>query len=684
MVGKNTKKAILIYPKFQGDTFWSFLRTLEKYVPRGEHGLPKRFMPPLGLMGLYNHLNKNYIKEGYYNEIVLVDRNVDPRPLEEVVARYDHVYMGGMIAQEEGFIEDASIIKEKFPEKTIIVGGTAVDETSELMRIADHLIENEAEMVIDELVEGIFNGTAKKYYKGVPAPPEKFFIPDYTSINLDNYVNIGIQLSRGCPEDCEFCDITARFGRIPRLTPWEHIETVIKQLYDLDAKMSLFIVDDNFIGNPRLAIETLKKFYRLEEELGYHFPKYTELTMRVGEDSSMMSELRKWLRKTNLNMYFVGVESNNIEALIETGKVQNLRGEESMTDKLMDISKKTGATITSGMILGFDNDTLDSVDPFIEFINSTHIPATMVGLLNALPYTKLWERLEKGGRLSEKSAGNNSDGRINFIPMEMSAKEAEEAYVRILKGIYNRKSFFGRVMKELSVFDPEYTHDVRPKEETLYIAKKLLTDWKHTPTFLWHALRAHKIAKKRFGFMSPKYMYSMGTYFTHCAKYIHYKGQTKHLERELKQRKYEPWQLYSWKDIQKAKIASIDVIEDEMKEPSIFEKVKMTLENGYEFVGTRLDALKHFVEPHLKERMEKLKDIKVPSLKNFIDTEVKAYLDAHFKRPKILGKTDFSKVEKHLREGYKKEPGYFSKMRTLYRNAVRSIRLKEAHSKQGS
>jgi len=681
MPKKLFKKAVLIYPKFQDNTFWSFIRTLKRYLPMGEHGLPKRFMPPLGLMGLYNHLNKNYMKEGFYDELVLVDRNVDPTPLEDIVAKFDHVYMGGMITQEKSLIEDTNIIKKKFPEKIMVIGGTAIDKNSPLMEMAHHLIEGEAEVIIDGLVKGIFNGTAKKYNKGIPAPPEKFFIPDYSSINLKNYINTGIQLSRGCPEDCEFCDITARFGRVPRLTPGSHIETIFKQLDELNAKISIFFVDDNYIGNPTQNIKILKMIDKLEEKIGHRLPKYTELTMRIGEDTPIMEEMREWLRKTNVNMYFIGVESSNIESLIETGKVQNLKGKNSLREQLFDISKKTGATITIGMIAGFDSDTEQSIITQADFINSLHTPVVMFGNMIALPHTKLYERLKKEGRLVERSKGNNTGGEVNFIPKQISAKNLEKVSVKVLKKIYTRKAFFGRVMNELSVFNPKYTDDIRPKEETMYIAKKLLTDWRYTPTFLFHALPAHIISQKRFGFMSPKYLYAMGTYFTHCAKFIHFKGQTEYLEREQKHRTYEPWQLYSWEEIQKSKIASIDVLEDSIKSPSLYEKVKMTLDNGYELVGTRIEALKHFVEPHLKEGLYKLKDIKVPSLKNFIDTEMDIYHKINSKRPEILENIDFKKTEKQLREILKNKKDYLAKMNNLFKSTMKSMTLKKAYSK---
>ena len=142
--GKIANRAILIYPKFFTKTFWSFEQTLAKYIPKNEFGLPKSSLPPLGLMGLFNHLKP------YYNSLELVDRNVNPKPLEELIKGADHVYIGGMIAQEKGFLEDARTVKDAG--KVLIAGGTIVNENSPLMNIADHLVENEAEMVIDDLL----------------------------------------------------------------------------------------------------------------------------------------------------------------------------------------------------------------------------------------------------------------------------------------------------------------------------------------------------------------------------------------------------------------------------------------------------------------------------------------------------------------------------------------------------
>ena len=574
MVDKIARKAVLLYPRFYGDTFWSFHRSFARYVPRGEFGLPKRTLPPLGLMGLYRHLKP------YYEEVVLIDRNIDPRPLDEHIKDADHVYIGGMLAQEQGFLEDARAVKKA--NKVLIAGGTIVDEHSPLMEIADHLVENEAEMVIDALLKGLADGTAEKFYRGTLSPPDRFFRPDFSSINMNNYAGMAIQISRGCPGNCEFCDIITRFGRTPRVAPWEHTESSLREMYKLGWKSQIFIVDDNFIGNPKRTIEVLKNIYQLEGKLGYHFPKYTELTMSLSDELPLMKELREWLRKTNFTMQFIGVETNNPASLKETGKHQNLRGNRSIAEKLSFISEETGASIMMGIIHGFDSDNTASVDSLIDFINSTHSPVVMVGLLTALPNTALWNRLKKEGRLMEKSSGNNSDGTINFTPYNFSAKQAEQDYVKIMKGIYNREAYFKRVVKELSVIDPIFPENAMPAKEAVYSAFRILTQ-KNAATFWRHLPWAHRIAKERFGFNTPKYRYLIGRYLAHCAKFTHFDEQTSFLEKQIHSRTYQPWELYSWKELQESQITSIDVLEpvENPPSPSIQDKIRMRLANGY-------------------------------------------------------------------------------------------------------
>lgn len=540
MINKIAYKAILIYPKFDThNTFWSYATSLKMYAPLNEFDLPKRLLPPLGLMGLFNYLKP------YYEELCLIDRNVDPSSLQDLVGNVDHVFMGGMLAQEQNMIKDAIEIQKMG--KTLIVGGTVVTPDSALVDLANHLVENESETIMDELIEGLGDERAKHYYRGGVSLPEHFFQPDFQSINMQNYVHMAVQTSRGCPECCEFCDIPSRFGKAYRVTPWEHTEQSFRQIKELGWTGQVFIVDDNFIGNPRKALKILKNLYKIGEKIGYHHPKYTELTLRLADDSPIMEELRHWFHKTNFINGFYGVETPNEASLLETKKHQNLRGRKTLVEKLNFISEQTGGGVMIGMIYGFDHDTSQSVDEFIDFVNASNAPIVMAGLLNALPCTPLMNRMLEQGRYKQSSSGNNSDGIINFIPYNFSVQQAEQNYLKILKGIYHSKAYFKRVMRHLEQIDPcLQSNGQKGKESVTYVVKILS---RHHALIYWRYLpKALAIAKRRCGFNTPGYMAILAEFFSLCGQYTHFVSQIKAQQNNIFERKYVDWQQVSWRE----------------------------------------------------------------------------------------------------------------------------------------
>jgi len=492
-------------------------------------------------MGLFNHLKP------YYEELILIDKNIDPRPIDQFISDADHIYMGGMLAQQQGLINLARQVKNAG--KVLIVGGTAITPDSPLMEIADHLVENEAEGIIDELLEGLMNGVAKKYYKGGFKFSEQFFQPDYSSINIQNYVHMAVQISRGCPEKCEFCDIPYRFGKAFRVTPWEKTAASFRQMKQLGWKGQVFVVDDNFIANPRKALDVLKNLYKIGEDINYHHPKYTELTLRLADQTPIMKDLRLWFRKANFINGFYGVETPNKASLLETEKFQNLRGEKSLVEKLQFISEQTGAGIMMGMIYGFDHDTNDSVQEFIDFVNATNAPIVMAGLLNALPCTRLMERMEKAERMIQTSSGNNSDGIINFIPYNFSVQQAEQNYLRILEGIYEPKVYFDRVMRHLELIDPNLQSKYREGNKKLTQLIKILSR-KHAKIFWQHLPKAMTIAKRRCGFNTPGYMAILAEYFSLCGQYTHFCSQINVQKDQIAHRTYSQKQQISWREQQ--------------------------------------------------------------------------------------------------------------------------------------
>ncbi|MEO1898619.1 MAG: DUF4070 domain-containing protein, partial [Methylococcales bacterium] len=510
-------------------------------APLGEFGLPKRLLPPLGLMGLFNHLKP------YYDEICLIDKNVNPGSLVDLVGDAEHVFIGGMQAQEQSLLKLAVALKKM--DKLVIVGGTAITPQSPLMAIADHLLENEAEGIIDDFLQALRQGIAKKYYKGGFVDPEHFFQPDYASINMQNYVHMAVQISRGCPESCEFCDIPARFGQAYRVTPWQKTEHSFRQMKTLGWTGQVFVVDDNFIANPRKALEVLKNLYKIGENIGYHHPKYTELTLRLADDSPLMAELRRWFHQCNFINGFYGVETPNKASLLETKKRQNLRGELSLLEKLNIISKQTGAGVMMGMIYGFDHDTDDSIQEFIDFVNASNAPIVMAGLLNALPYTGLMTRMENAGRLIKASSGNNSDGIINFIPYHFSVQQAEQNYLSILDGIYHPKAYFKRVIRHLELIDPDLQSQYRAGNDKLIYLLKILTR-KNALSFWRYLPRAIAIAQRRCGLNTPGFAALLAEYFSLCAQYTHFNHQVHAQRQQISARNYEKWQQFSWKQLE--------------------------------------------------------------------------------------------------------------------------------------
>jgi radical SAM superfamily enzyme YgiQ (UPF0313 family) len=553
MIEKIGHKAVLIYPEFDTqDTFWSYAKSLKIYAPPGEFGLPKRLLPPLGLMGLFNHLKP------YYEQLTLIDKNIDPRPLQELLKGADHVFMGGMLAQEKSLLKHAVEIKKMA--KVLIVGGTAITPESLLINLADHLVENEAEGVIDELLEGLRTGNARKYYKGGFNASEQFFQPDYAAINMQNYVHMAVQISRGCPESCEFCDIPSRFGKAYRVTPWENTAESFRQMKDLGWSGQVFVVDDNFIGNPRKALEVLKNLYKIGENIGYHHPKYTELTLRLADESPIMAELRQWFRKTNFINGFYGVETPNKASLLETRKKQNLRGEKTLLEKLRFISEQTGGGVMMGMIYGFDHDTTESVEEFIDFVNASNAPIVMVGLLNALPCTDLMDRLQKQNRVIQASSGNNSDGIINFIPYHFSVRQAEYNYLQIIDGIYQPQAYFNRVMRHLELIDPESQNNdrvLKNNDSVSYLVKILFR--KHALIYWRYLPKALAIAKRRCGFNSPGYMTLLAEYFSLCGQYTHFSDQIKVQRKNIGKRVYLRQQRISWWEMESSHIEVMKV-----------------------------------------------------------------------------------------------------------------------------
>src|SRR5213082_846203 len=385
----NRMNALLIYPEFP-DTFWSFRHAL-KFIGK------KSAFPPLGLLTISSMLPKSWNRR-------LVDMNV--RPLATADLEWaDVVFASAMYVQKESLRQVIRLCKVEG--KTVVMGGPYASMGLNDAIEADHVFVGEVETTFPGFLEDFERGEAKAVYQAAERPPLCLTpIPDFGLAELSQYSDMSVQYSRGCPFNCEFCDIIEIYGRVPRTKSNQQIVAEFDALRDLGWRGTVFIVDDNFIGNKKNVRKLLPELAEWQKENGYPFSLITESSVNLADDEPLLDNMRD----AGFRRVFLGIETPVEESLKEAQKSQN-RG------NLLDSVKKIqsyGMEVMAGFIVGFDNDPADIFERQIDFIRKSAIPLAMVGLLNALPETQLWRRLEREGRLLGEATGNNTVCPFNF------------------------------------------------------------------------------------------------------------------------------------------------------------------------------------------------------------------------------------------------------------------------------
>ncbi|MFC1704923.1 B12-binding domain-containing radical SAM protein [Nanoarchaeota archaeon] len=355
---------LLVYPKYP-DTFWSFKHILGFFSR-------KAAFPPLGLLTVASMLPSEWNKR-------LVDINV--RGLtDEDLAWADVVFVSAMIVQMES--AQKVISQAKAQGKKVVVGGPVFTTHPDAFEGIDHFVLNESEVTLPLFLEDFKRGEAKYKYTSSERPDiTKTPVPMWSLIDFKNYVTMSLQYSRGCPFNCEFCDIVVMNGRIPRTKTADQFINEIRSLYDAGWRGSLFIVDDNFIGNKRiLKEEILPRLIDWQKKHKYPFALLTEASTNLADDQELMS----MMSAANFNKVFVGIESPNPDSLEECGKIQN--SSRDLVGAVRAIQRH-GMQVMGGFIVGFDSDTESVFDSQIKFIQKTGVVTAMVGLLNAIPGT---------------------------------------------------------------------------------------------------------------------------------------------------------------------------------------------------------------------------------------------------------------------------------------------------------
>jgi len=418
----------MVYPEYPA-TFWSF-----------KHALPfiskKVSLPPLGLLTVASLIPVEWEKK-------LVDLNAT-KLRDDDIEWADYVFVSGMVVQRDSAKE--VIRRAKSFGKFVVAGGPLFTNEYERFEGVDCFVLNEGEVTIPMFLKDLKNSEVKYIYKSDDKPDlSRTPVPDWSLINFEDYSSLSMQISRGCPHSCDFCDIIIMNGRVPRLKSPEQVIKEMDALYDNGWRGGVFIVDDNFIGNKIMAEKILKKVVEWMEAKKKPFTLFTEASINLADDEKLMG----LMQRANFDAVFIGIETPEEEGLVSCGKHQNQN--KNLLEKVK-IIQRNGIEVQAGFILGFDTDTPNTFDNMIKFIQKSGIVTAMVGLLHAIPETVLYKRLLKEKRILSTATGNNTDFSLNFIP-EMNLESLMAGYRKVLDTIFAPKFYYKRIITYLKEYN---------------------------------------------------------------------------------------------------------------------------------------------------------------------------------------------------------------------------------------
>jgi radical SAM superfamily enzyme YgiQ (UPF0313 family) len=471
-------KVLLVCPEFPV-TYWGFQNTLELMGKKAMHS-------PLSLVTVAALCPQEW-------QFKLVDMNVGPLT-DQHIQWADLVFVTGMAVLQRASLFQVLERCRRLKRRTVLGGPFASENTDVCAGQADVLVVGEAEVALPPFLHDLERGALRPIYQADRRPGlDTSPVPRYDLLRLGAYGVIDVQFSRGCPFNCEFCDIIELFGRLPRTKRPSQIVAEFEALRKLKYRGPVFLVDDNFIGNKKNVRLLLKELIPWQKEHGYPFALSTEATVNLADDPPLLADMRE----AGFTRVFVGIETPSAETLRETQKYQNTK-----RDLVACVHRIMGAglEVTAGFIVGFDNDREDVFDRQVEFIRRAAIPWAMVGTLEAIRGTQLWRRLESEGRLLGHISGDQF-GRPNF-QTRMPPDVLFRGYLRLLEAIYQPGAYYARVLDMIDRND-----EARPsfrREDGNYL------DWKPIRflrllwslgarayyrgafwRFLWQVLRRH-------------------------------------------------------------------------------------------------------------------------------------------------------------------------------------------------
>jgi radical SAM superfamily enzyme YgiQ (UPF0313 family) len=423
-------RILMVYPEFP-DTFWSFKHAL-KFINR------KINNPPLGLMTISAMLPKTWERR-------LVDTNIHPLTRADI-AWCDMVYISAMEVQRNAVVQIVEKVKKLG--KPIVAGGPLFTGSMEGFPQIDTFILNEGEITFPQYLSDLESGNPiKKVYETTDyADISQSPLPDLSILDIGEYDTMSVQLSRGCPFHCDFCNVTALLGHVPRLKTAQQIIAELDQLYAAGWRRNVFFVDDNFIGNKKFIKEEI-----LPALIEWHngkpgFRYITEASINLADDK----ELLDLMAEAGFVDVFIGIETPNEESLVECNKKQNSKRD---LIRSINIIQNHGLHVMAGFIVGFDHDTPAIFDQMISFIQESGIVTAMVGLLQAPFGTELYRRLSSEDRIIKEMTGDNADGTTN-IRTVIERGELQQGYFKIMQSIYSPALLYPRIKTFLEQFHP--------------------------------------------------------------------------------------------------------------------------------------------------------------------------------------------------------------------------------------
>ena len=440
-------KIYLIAPK-NPESFWTFDRILPSLKKRCV--FPNLSLPTVAGLTPREH------------EVVLCDENVEPVDFETDA---DIVGLTGYVIHSERIFELAAEFRRRG--KFVVAGGPFASLCPEQLRDrVDVLFVDEAEYTWPRFLADFAGGSWRPEYRQVEKPSlHDSPLPRFDLLKIDRYRTMTMQFARGCPFNCEFCDIIVMYGRKPRT---KTVAQVMAEIQEIDrlGMQNIFVVDDNFIGNKPEAKQLLRAVAAWQAENGYRVEFMTEVTLNIAQDD----ELLRLMHEANFTTIFIGIESPRAASLQETHKTQNLR--EDILESVHRI-QRAGIEVMAGMIVGFDNDDPTIFEEQFRFIQDARIPISMTGMLNAVPKTPLYERLKTAGRLIAESVGDQFVF-TNIIPEGMSRVQLYEGYRNLLKRLYSYRNYRKRVRELILSRGAEIQTRIVARRQDLAIFARVL------------------------------------------------------------------------------------------------------------------------------------------------------------------------------------------------------------------